>query len=89
MKHGTRGSYVRGCRCKACVQANAANGWARAQIKDWKGPAISCLVTPDSNGIVLGDFVPHTFLLEAIKRNEKKLKLDALELYWAKFVKGA
>ena len=91
IKHGTKGTYVRGCRCAACCAANSANAWAARKVKEWDGQFFDLdRDLPENTGFAIesGITIPSRMLIEALRRHEKSIKLDALTQFWHALQKG-
>jgi len=79
-KHGTRFEYAAGCRCDKCTAANSAYAWAHRKVAEWDVPITEHF---RNSGALVGKTVsiPAHILLQAIKRYEQQIKIEALSLF--------
>lgn len=87
--HGSRTTYKAGCRCPDCVKAQSAYCWAQRRAKEWTEPLGDSL--GDGGAVFFGrDIVlPSSLIVEAMRKREKDVKVDALTALWHKLRKGA
>lgn len=79
-KHGTRGAYVMGCRCRACVDANNARAWAYRYAAGWRNPILTPLGRIVSAKTEDGVYVPREVIALAVEKCAPAIRLAALEL---------
>ena len=82
-KHGTRAKWNGGCRCKSCVAAVAAYGYARYWRDKWDGALSERIIV--TGGLTLGNgklTVPKSVLIDALNHHGDAIKMTMLELLW-------
>ena len=91
--HGTCYGYTRGCRCRACTDANNAHSWAKRKVERWDSrivDAIGGTLGSGSSPVVFLDrdiTITHTELFEALRDVEREIKMGALVRFWHKHIK--
>ena len=79
MKHGTRNCYNKGCRCKKCTDAVAAQAWARRKVDGWDEPL---RVTEEPVITRDGLMIPSALIAKVIHERQHQIKMKILEEIW-------
>lgn len=86
--HGSRTTYKAGCRCPECVKAQSAYCWAQRRAKEWTAPVGEALLGASGADPVVfvgNDItIPSSLIVEALRKREKDVKIDALTALWHK-----
>lgn len=79
MKHGTRNCYNKGCRCKKCTDAVAAQAWARRKVDGWD----EALQVTEEPVVTRDDLmIPSALIAKVIHEKQHKIKMNILEEVW-------
>lgn len=79
MKHGTRNCYNKGCRCKKCTDAVAAQAWARRKVEGWDE---HLKVTEEPVITRDGIAIPSHLIAKIMYEKEHLIKTTILEEVW-------
>jgi hypothetical protein len=79
MKHGSRNAYNKGCRCKKCTAATAAQAWARRKVEGWDEPL---RVTEEPVVTRDGLMIPSALIAKVIHERQHQIKMNILEEVW-------
>ena len=87
-EHGTRTTYVAGCRCAKCSAANSAHAWALRKAKQWDAPLVvggKILACKDfvADG---GAMLSREDIETAIRHHEQVIKVGLLTKIWHKTI---
>lgn len=83
MKHGTRATYAKGCRCEKCLDVIAADAWGRRQLKTWDQPLKFEFELPESS--YEDNYLEHItpeMVNKCVRKYEARMKLDLMRKVW-------